>query len=142
MHAAFDNDIKKGASFDYRFRKRVLPLLLRNASEKGIEMNTWNGETLKEKVIEKYKWDLNHEDDGEICTYAFGPDEHKVFEMLGINRDDYQKLDSDEDSHSDSNSNSTSDSDSIHSECNSNSNSSTESNWGTDHSGEDTDPDA
>ena len=90
-------------------------------------MNTWNGETQKEKVIEKQKWDLNHEDDGEICTYAFGPDEYKVLEMLGINLDDYQKSDSDEDSHSESNSNS---------------NSSTESNWGTDHSVEDTDPDA
>ena len=132
LHAAFDNDIKKADSYDYRYRKRVLPLLLRNASEKGIEMNAWNGETLKEKVIEKYKWDLNHEDDGDgdICTYAFGPDEHKVFEMLGINRDDYQKSDSDEDSHSESNSNSTS---------------SSESNWDSedsDHSGEDTDPDA
>ena len=144
MHAAFDNDIKKGASFDYRFRKRVLPLLLRNASEKGIEMNAWNGETLKDKVIEKYKWDLKQKEygDPDICTYAFSSDEYNVFEMLGINRDDYQKLDSDEDSHSDSNSNSTSDSDSIHSESNSNSNSSTESNWDTDLSGEDTDPDA
>ena len=66
IHAAFENDFEKGEGDGHRFRKRVLPLLLQNASKKGIDVNaTWRGETVKDKVIEKYKWDLEHDEDGE-----------------------------------------------------------------------------
>ena len=111
IHAAFENDFEKGEGDGHRFRKRVLPLLLQNASKKGIDVNaTWRGETVKDKVIEKYKWDLEHDEDGEgdLCKYAFGLDDYEVYKILGINTDDYEKSDSDEDSNSDSNSNSTS----------------------------------
>ena len=130
MHAALENDFFKGQSGEHRYRKRVLPVLLRNASDKGIDMNAiaWHGMTVKERVIDKYKWDMKHWDDadGHLCTYAFGPDEYEVYEMLGINTDDYPAKEEGAATHSDSNSNSTS---------------SLESNWAT-VSDTDTDPDA
>ena len=60
---------------------------------------------------------MNHEEDGEgdLCKYAFGPDEYEVYKILEINTDDYEKSDSansDEESHSNSNLNSTSNSES------------------------------
>ena len=91
MHAAFENDFEKGKS-GARFRPRVLPLLLRNKDEKGIDVNAlnWEGYTVKERVTQKYKWEMEHYEDGSRnCVYAFGRDEHEVYKMLGINPDDY-----------------------------------------------------
>ena len=131
LRLKIENDFEKGRSGEYRFRPRVLPLLLRNASEKGINKNAlnWEGETVKERVTEKYKWEMQHYEDGDhYCVYAFGRDQHDVYEMLGINPDDYPieepdlefppvrsqdpKFDSNSSSDSSSDSNSTSNSDS------------------------------
>ena len=143
MHHAFENDFEKGKSGEYRFRPRVLPLLLRNRSEKGISMNAlnWKGETIKERVTKKYIWEMQHYEDGDhYCVYAFGRDQHDVYEMLGINTDDYPYEEtvlpsvSNGDTESDSNS-------SFHPFCSSaysNSTSDSESNWET---VSDTDPD-
>ena len=156
LHAAFENDFEKGES-DSRFRPRVLPLLLRNISAKGINVDALNmeGYTVKERVIQKYKWEMEHYDDGwHNCVYAFGPDEHEVYKMLGIDTDDYPRKDEEDESNSNSSSDSSSDSSStsgsestadLKSDSNSSSDSSStsdsEANWET-VSNTDTDPDA
>ena len=152
MHAAFENDFKKGKGGEYRFKPRVLPLLLYNKSEKGINVNAlnWDGKTVKERVTEKYKWDNLHYEDRE-CEFALGRrDEFDVYEMLDIDpiRDtleNFRRLlttvktsDPKSKSNSSSDSSSTSDSESIpdpNIDLNSSSDSSfssdSESNWET-----------